>query len=759
MAVDRRSARLGVLATVSLVLLGVLGVRLWFLQTIQSEEYQRQVAASKIRTVLIPPERGRIFDADGRVIADNQRILTVTVDWATVRKESVRLALFTHLSGPLKVPVDDLMRRYDPCYGLPDPCNKGQLYDTLLPLPLKEDVDEATINYLKERSEDYPGVDVVEQYRRVYPYAPLAAHVVGYMGPITAETLGSYLDQGYKRNERVGQFGVELTMERQLHGTWGKRVFEIDASGSIVRELTEQRIDPVAGFDVQLSIDLDVQQYAEQALQTELRMRRNLPEDLSIADSAPHNPKDRGTNFETRVYKRTLDNGKVLEYPEWVQHKAPAGSVVVLNHFTGQVLAMASYPTFDNRWMEAGINGDKYQQLFPSKNADGTSIDPDRSILVNRAVQGNYNLGSTIKPFIAWSALHAGIIDAETEFLDQGVYRLYSIEEPDCIDRGGIARCEFKNATNKRTLLPSKYGPVTVEDALAVSSDAFFYKLGEDFFVSSRTLLKENLMRFGFGAKSGIQLPFEWRGRIPDNDVKKELVEKGVLAEGEVKRLTVGDNVQVAIGQGLMAATPLQIANAYATIANGGFLMQPSILKNIYAPLTPDQSPAVADLSKGTVVQSYEAPIIRDQLEMPPEVIDPIVKGLTRVITGPGTTYGIYHATTGESLFSKYPVAIAGKTGTAQGAASLPWNDSSAFGAFGLDESVPYTVFAYLEKSGYGSKAAAPVTKCMFLALTGEVLADPVVPSDPLDTWSTVAAKDMTLRNSGCLGGSSGARD
>lgn len=766
MALDKRTRRLGVLATVSLLLIGLLGARLWFLQGVRAEDYQAKVTAAKTRTVYIAPERGRIFDADGRVVADNKTILTVTVDWSVLRKKKNREELFERLSGPLKTPFDDLMRRWEPCYpAKAGTCGKAQQYDTLLPLPLKEGVSEEDVAFLLERSEDYPGVDVVEQYKRVYPYAPLASHVVGYMGSITAETLDAYLDQGYKRNERVGQFGVELSLERELHGTWGKRVFEVDASGAIVRELEDQAVEPKAGFDVQLSIDLDVQQYAEQVLETELRNRRNLPEDIAQNDSAPHNPLDRETNFKTRVYQRILPDGTTQEYPEWVQHKAPAGSVVVMNHTNGQVVAMASYPTFDNRWMESGISGDKFQQLFPSKNPDGSKMDPDLSVLVNRAVSGNYNLGSTIKPFVAWSAMHAGLINQNTIWDDEGTYTLESIPPEECQHNGGIARCIFKNATNKRTLLPSSYGQVTVSDALAVSSDTFFYRLGEQFWEISEdlpdqeSLLKTNLERFGFGSKSGIQLPYEWRGRIPDDDVKAALIEKGVLAKGEVPRLVVGDNVQVAIGQGLMAATPLQLANAYATIANGGFLLQPSIVKNIYKPGVPDSGPAVADLAAGIVVKSYDTPTVRDQLEMPADVILPIVDGLHRVIRGPGVDHGFYHQTTGETLFKGFPVDIAGKTGTAQGAANLPWNDSSVFGSFSVDPELPYTVVAYLEKSGYGSKAAAPVVKCMYLALTDRVAKDPVLVSDPLDVNSTLPAPAKSLTDQTCLGGSSGIKD
>jgi penicillin-binding protein 2 len=137
------------------------------------------------------------------------------------------------------------------------------------------------------------------------------------------------------------------------------------------------------------------------------------------------------------------------------------------------------------------------------------------------------------------------------------------------------------------------------------------------------------------------------------------------------------------------------------------------------------------------------------------------VAGLTRVIEGKGTWYpsNSYHATTGESLFKNYPIQIAGKTGTVQGAANLPWNDSSAFGAFGLTPDMPYTVFAFLEKAGYGSKAAAPVVKCMFLALAGEVPTDPVLISDLLDLNSTVAAPAKQLADTTCLGGSAGIKD
>ena len=119
MAIDKRTTRLGVLALVSMLLIGAVGTRLWFLQGVEAAGYQAQVSAAKIREILIPPERGRIFDAKGRIMADNRRILTVAIDWSVIRKPKDRQTLFERLSGPLKVPVIDLQRRYDPCYGEP----------------------------------------------------------------------------------------------------------------------------------------------------------------------------------------------------------------------------------------------------------------------------------------------------------------------------------------------------------------------------------------------------------------------------------------------------------------------------------------------------------------------------------------------------------------------------------------------------------------------------------------------------------------
>ena len=300
MAGDRRATRLGVLALVGTLLFGLVGARLWFLQTVEQETLQAEVDTTKLRTVPLLPERGRIFDADGRILADNERVLTVGVDWEVLRRSSQRAEIFRRLSGWVDVPVEEMEERFD-----------SQVYSPFLPMPIAEDVDERTAIAIQERVEDLPGVTIIEQSSRVYPYAPLASHVVGYLGRITAETKDAYQDAGYFLNERVGQFGIELSMEEELHGRWGQVTYEVDNASRIVREVS--RTPPINGNDIQLTIDLDQQQFAEQALETQLRRRQ-----LEVAT----NPRDSETQFQTLVFP---------DYPREVPFKAPAGAVVVQN--------------------------------------------------------------------------------------------------------------------------------------------------------------------------------------------------------------------------------------------------------------------------------------------------------------------------------------------------------------------------------------------------------------------------------------------
>ena len=702
------------------MLLSSLSVRMWFMQAVQAKDNESVVLAVRTRTIRLLPERGRIFDAKGRVVADNKRILTVTIDREVLKDPIDRLEMFQRLSGPLGMPIEMLFKRYE-----------DKRFGPLEALPLKEDVSEETALFLAERIEDYPGIYVREEWKRNYPFGAIGSHVVGYIGAILQKTLAYYKSIGYDPNERVGGYGVEQSYEPILRGTPGYLRYEVNAQGKLLRLI--ERVEPIVGNDLHLSIDMGLQQFAEQALETQLVLRRRV---------------EAGN---VRLPDGTLDP----LFPDAVYYKAPAGSVVVMNHDTGQVIAMASYPRFDNRWFAGGVSSNKFAQVFPQTD------DPDLSVLVNRAISGRYNLGSSFKPFVAYAALNTGQLPGGSTYVldDRGTYKLESIPSDRC--QQGV-KCVFRNAVCRATGSPCRFGNVTVEDALAVSSDAFFYKIGEQILTERgyKPILEEQVRLFGFGSPTNIDLPNEFAGTIPSKALKKRMADIGAISEESGKAYYVGDQILFSIGQGLLSATPVQVAAAYGVLGNGGKLLTPHVVQEVLAPGTPDKTPGVADLTLSNVVERFDTQEPVRTVDMTGDRLDPIVRGMARVIRGPGVNFDYYHKTTGELLFKGYPynvLPIAGKTGTAQGFGNYPWNDSSAFAAFSLDPNQPYTAVAYLEKSGYGSQAAAPVVKCLFSALAGQTKPSAVVPSDPIDLNATAVSPIQFLANPLCLSGFGGS--
>jgi len=705
----------------AITLLVLLLARIWFLQAVTKEETEQIIRTVQSRVVKLIPERGRIFDVNGRIVADNKRVLIATIDRRVILDPQDRLEMFKRLSGPLNTPIERLYTRAE-----------DKRYNELSEMPLAFDISEEQAAFLMERIEDYPGVVIKEEWRRIYPYGAVGSHVLGFLGAIQKDSAAYYKSLGYDPNERVGLYGVELTYEVDLRGIPGFVRYEVDAVGRIKSVL--ERVEPQSGNDVQLTIDFRMQQFAEQALESQLLVRqRNEAPKVMLPEGIPD-----------------------PQYEEVNYYKAPAGSVVVMNHNTGEVVAMASYPRFDARWFTANVDGQKFAQVFPQTD------DPDRSILVNRAVSGRYNLGSSFKPFVAYAALNSGQLPggAEYEFDDRGTYKLESIPKERC-DQG--VKCVFRNAICRATGAPCRYGEVDVQAALAVSSDTFFYKIGEQILTERgyQPVLETEVRRFGFGSPTNVDLPFEFAGTIPNAAYKKYLASLGVIAEDAGRAYYVGDNVLFSIGQGLLSATPLQMTNAYSALANGGKVFEPRVVRSVLTPGTRNKAAGLADLPNASVARRVSAETKKTTIPMRPDVRQPVVDGLRRVITGPGVNFDYYHKTTGENLFRNYTgMPIAGKTGTAQGFKNLPWNDSSAFGAFSLDSTQPYSAFAYLEKAGYGAVAAAPVVKCVFLALSKQWRIDDIVPADPLDTASNIAAPTARLRNPMCLVSSSlDARD
>lgn len=514
------------------------------------------------------------------------------------------------------------------------------------PVPVTQGVSEDLVVYLREHAQDFPGVEVSATFERAYPAGPLAAHLVGYVGEINDKELAAREDMGYRLGDEVGKAGVEQSFEEDLRGRPGLIRLEVDSRGRVVRTLSST--PPVPGNDVQLTVDLDVQRLTEESLARGLgRGRRNGPEPV-----AP-----------------------------------PGGAAVVLDPRDGSVLAMASSPTYDPAAFVNGIRPDVFQALQNPAS---------RLPLTNRAIQGEYAPGSTFKLFTAIAALQTGMIDPTTTILDEGVYRL-----PQC--RGQT--CTFRNAGGVR------YGPVNLTYALTVSSDVFFYTLGANFWLRggpTTDAIQATARQFGLGVPTGVALPGEQKGRILDPALRKKLNESNPRAFPN-GRWYAGDNVNLAIGQGETVVTPLQLANTYATFANGGTIFRPRVVARVLKPT-------------GGVVREV-APERVGQVPLPPHLRAPVLDGLVGAVAHPKGT-----ASQAFAGFPLHVLPVAGKTGTAQVTGK---NDTALFAALAPAHAPQYALSVVMEESGFGGSVAAPVARRVLEGLAGQ-------PPGPLRTAEAI---------------------
>ncbi len=665
---DPTGVRLRILGIVAVALFAALFARLWYLQVLEHEALQTRAQANVIRVVTEPAPRGRIFDREGRVLVENRVIDVVTIDEEELdaatggpeERRAVLLQLATTLSraGTLVKLADIEEALDDPQYG---PFDR---------VPVAFDVADELLLYLGERPDLFPGVAVEQQTVRSYPYGTLAAHVLGYVGPITGEEYAEVANRWdpldptaktYRRDDQIGKTGVERIFEDELRGVPGRRVYEVDNRGEIVREIVSERRDPVPGNDVWLTVDIDLQAVVEEELADALARARAIGE---FEQAAPHDGEDA---------------------PEIVGR---AGAAVALDPRDGSVLAMASYPTYDPGDFVGGISRRLFAELTDPAN---------HSPILNRAIQGTYSPGSTFKPFTALAALSEGVIGTDGVFRldeayeDTGVYTYpyCSIDSDTC-----VFSSPFRGARQ-----------VDLRRALTVSSDTYFYKLaGEGFFHLPRgrdEAIQATARAFGFGSTSGVALPYERAGVVPDRAYLEEGFARGVFIRDQ---WYAGDTINLAIGQGDLLVTPLQLANAYATIANGGRLHQPNIAWRITAP-------------DGSVVREL-GPRVRRQVDLPDWMRQPIVDGLLGVTVDPdGTAYEAFNRPDAGGVdFPLETWPVAGKTGTSQKAGRA---DTALFAAFapvddprrGVD--VPgrpgIVVATVLEESGFGGRVAAPM--------------------------------------------------
>lgn len=626
----RIEARVRFLAVAAGVLFGVLGLRLWFLQVVTASSARAAALDNAVRLVPIEAPRGRMLDRAGRVLVGNRVTLEVTINRQELAGDVERVLL--DLSRVLDVPIETLADRLD-----------TDLYYSYSPVPVASGVTREQAFWIEEHRHELPGVEVAKIPTRAYAgddaLAAYAAHVVGYLGEISPEQLDEPRYASYRSGDEVGQSGLEATYEGDLRGTPGYVSYRVDAMGRNLGELGQR--DPVPGSDLRLTIDLEAQRVAEQSLAL-------------------------GIDHARTVFD--LYSGKKL--------KATGGAVIVIDPGTGAVRALASFPTYD-----PGI----FTEPIPNAVYEATFGAGAQYPLLDRAIQGQYPPASTYKTWILLSALQRRVVTTADTYPcppswvvpgDTGVFRNW-------------ARYDMGN--------------MTLATALSESCDTVFYPMGYEYWrryypPPSRDgivgndddpavePLQKDLRAIGYGSVTGIDLPSEYSGRVPDAAWKLRIHER-YPDDFPYGDWVPGDFINMSIGQGDTLVTPMQVAVSYAALMNDGLTCTPHLVAAV-------QDPA------GGVVRTIQ-PRCEARLPFDSTYLAYVREALVDTVRE-GTASGAFVG------FPFDRIAVAGKTGTAQVFGS---QDYSWFAAMTSSGGERYVVVVVVEQGGHGSTTAAPIAR------------------------------------------------
>ncbi len=660
----RERGRLRVLVIQALVLslFATLFVRLYYLQVVSGEAYQARAVSQSVREIVVQPERGLIVDSEGRPLVANRTSWVVSIDRTVLgRLGEDGGVVVRRLARLLDVAPARIRARLASCGdegARAGSCWNGSPFQ---PVPVAVDVSEAVALRILEQPEDYPSVLAEQQSVRSYPrpFGVNLAHVLGYLSPITADEYDAARaadDTSVNAASVVGRAGVEQEYDRWLRGLPGYRSVAVDSMGRVLGE--EDAVSGQPGDTLVTSIDAKVQSVVERQLADTIKTARATHDDVT------------GRNYA-----------------------ADSGAVVVLEAQTGRVVAMASQPTYDPGVWVGGITKGQLAELY-SEKADNP--------LLGRATQGQFAPGSTWKPVMAVSALNHG----------------YTSESRlNCSGGLQVGNRWFKNYES------ASEGYIGFDRALQLSCDTFFYRVGLAYWqrygsdptdVDARDPLVEGARNFGFGRKTGIDLPGESGGRIADRrwklaywksmkDYYCEIDEKNTTGkrdflhvyahefclEGNYYR--AGDAVNFSIGQGDTLVTPLQLARAYAALSNGGTLYEPRIGKAVVA-------------ADGTVLKRIP-PKVQAHVDATPaslRYVDQALLGTAKVGTMAWKMID----------FPLDRVHIRSKTGSAEvyGKQSTSWVAS-------YDEN--YVVVMMVSQGGLGSGTSGPAVRAIWEALYG----------------------------------------
>ena len=600
--------RLTILKIAVLLVIGLLGLRLWQLQVRDGVYYRDLSENNRTRAVVLEPARGLVYDRHGVLLANNVPSFGLYVTLEDVKDRNGLLRRLVELIG-----LDETLIRK----------KLGERGSKLSRRKLKDGLSLREAALIESHRYELPGVIVQADSQRNYPNGVTAAHLLGYVGEVSAEQLEKSASADLHQGSIVGQYGVEKTFDRFLRGVPGQKTVEVDALGHEKRTVTVQK--PRAGDDLYLTIDYRLQSLAEELLEGE------------------------------------------------------AGAIVALDPTTGEVLALASRPTFDPNRLSRELTAKQWESI----------VQDEARPLTNRATQGQYPPGSTFKIVMAAAALESQTVEPSTKIR--------------CVGGFPFGRRVYKDWK------AGGHGMMDVNQAIVDSCDVFFYTVGSRMGID---LIASYANQFGLGHETGIELPSERLGIVPSTVWKTK-------AKGQA--WLPGETISASIGQGYVTVTPMQMAHLIGTVANDGVSFKPRLVRS------------VMDRATGRMLAMPAVP--KGQLAISPDTLHLIQDALAGVVThGTAARSRSNLVTIAGKTGTAQSAAL--RTGPEK---DIPkkFRDHAWFVSYAPTDAPRIAVAVLAEHMGHGGSAAAPLAKQMieaFIKLAPETpqVAQPALP--PLGT-------------------------
>ena len=645
------------------LLFGLLG-RLFYLQVAAGPKYRDAALSIQSRDVVTPATRGLIVDSSGVPLALNRVGVAITVDRTKIdRQPDKGVAVLQSISALLKIEYRDVFQRTRLCGELPKGqragCWTGSRFQ---PIPLTKEADPELALRIVERPDQYPGISATPVSIRNYPAnaGANAAHLLGYIGPLTEKDLSGANGRSYFRSESIGKAGLEIQYDEYLRGSPGIKTVIVDRKEAVTS--TTQNSKPVGGNHLVTSIDVRVQAAAESALADAVRRARS------------------------------------MGYP------SDGAAAVVMDVRNGQIIALASHPTYDPNSYERGLTVAEAKNLYSEKAGVPA---------LSRALQGLFAPASTFKVVSAVAAANAGY-DLSATY--------------DCPSQVEVGTRAFQNFESKAQ------GRISMTKAMAISCDTIWYRIAFDEWLRDGGLKPKSSANdyffnaakgFQIGVKTGIDLPSESSGRLADREWRKSWYEQNKdfycnykdrapksqqttflvqlayenCLDGD--KIRAGDAVNFSIGQGDTVISPLKLVQMYAAIANGGTILKPTIAKAIVK-------------TDGTVIKEFK-PEKLGVLPADKETIKFLNRSLREVVV----------SGTGAGAFNSFPVPVSGKTGTAQVFGRNPNGsakaDTSWFASYGPTNNPRFAVVMMVSQGGFGASVSGVGTRKIYETLFGVV--------------------------------------